>query len=237
MNSNVRNAVLWLIVLCLVVLVWAVFRHPGPAGKTPQFSDLYREVTDGKVDRATFNSTTGDVTGKYKSGDDFKSTVPPAFTDFQKLMLDKGVTVSPGVIQGGTRSNVVPAECQVEVDVRAPSAAAQRYLERQLASLKPFDKRCTLEVAGGLNRPPMERSAGSRRLFQTARKLGAELGVTLEESSSGGGSDGNFTAALGIPTLDGLGAVGEGAHAPHESILIDRIADRTALLAKLVAAL
>jgi len=151
--------------------------------------------------------------------------------------LEKGITVSPGVIQGGTRSNVVPAECQVEVDVRAPSAAAQRYLERQLASLKPFDKRCTLEVAGGLNRPPMERSAGSRRLFQTARKLGAELGVTLEESSSGGGSDGNFTAALGIPTLDGLGAVGEGAHAPHESILIDRIADRTALLAKLVAAL
>jgi glutamate carboxypeptidase len=110
-------------------------------------------------------------------------------------------------------------------------------LERQFAALKPFDKRCTLEVAGGLNRPPMERSAGARRLFQTAQALGAELGVALEESSSGGGSDGNFTAALGVPTLDGLGAVGEGAHAPHESILINRIADRTALLAKLVAAL
>ena len=151
--------------------------------------------------------------------------------------LHQGITVSPGVIQGGTRSNVVPAECHVEVDVRAPSAAAQRYLERQFASLKPFDKRCAVEVAGGLNRPPMERSAGVRRLFQTARALGAELGVTVEESSSGGGSDGNFTAALGIPTLDGLGAVGEGAHAPHESILINRIADRTALLAKLVAAL
>jgi len=151
--------------------------------------------------------------------------------------LQKGITVSPGVIQGGTRSNVVPASCQVEVDVRAPSAAAQHYLERQFASLKPFDPRCTLEVAGGLNRPPMERSAGVRKLFQTARTLGRDLGVTLEESSSGGGSDGNFTAALGIPTLDGLGAVGEGAHAPHESILIGRIADRTALLAKLVAAL
>ena len=151
--------------------------------------------------------------------------------------LHQGITVSPGVIQGGTRSNVVPAECHVEVDVRAPSAAARRYLERQFASLKPFDKRCAIEVAGGLNRPPMERSAGVRRLFQTARALGAELGVALEESSSGGGSDGNFTAALGIPTLDGLGAVGEGAHAPHESILINRIADRTALLAKLVAAL
>ncbi len=151
--------------------------------------------------------------------------------------LSEGITVSPGVIQGGTRSNVVPAECHVEVDVRAPSAAAQRYLEQKFASLKPFDKRCAVEVAGGLNRPPMERSAGVRRLFQTARALGAELGVTVEESSSGGGSDGNFTAALGVPTLDGLGAVGEGAHAPHESILIDRIADRTALLAKLVAAL
>jgi glutamate carboxypeptidase len=151
--------------------------------------------------------------------------------------LDRGITVSPGVIQGGTRSNVVPAECHLEVDVRAPSAAAQRYLERQFASLKPFDRRCTVEVAGGLNRPPMERSAGIRRLFRTACSLGAELGVELEESSSGGGSDGNFTAALGVPTLDGLGAVGEGAHAPHESILINRIADRTALLAKLVAAL
>ncbi len=151
--------------------------------------------------------------------------------------LHRGVTVSPGVIQGGTRSNVVPAECQVEIDVRAPKAADQRYLERRFASLKPFDKRCTVEVHGGLNRPPMERSAGTRRLFQTARKLAAELGVNLEESASGGGSDGNFTAALGIPTLDGLGPVGEGAHAPHESILTDRIADRTASLAKLVAAL
>jgi glutamate carboxypeptidase len=151
--------------------------------------------------------------------------------------LNRGITVSPGVIQGGTRSNVVPAECHVEVDVRAPSAAAQRYLERQFASLKPLDKRCAVAVVGGLNRPPMERSAGVRRLFQTARALAEGLGVALEESSSGGGSDGNFTAALGVPTLDGLGAVGEGAHAPHESILVNRIADRTALLAKLVAAL
>jgi glutamate carboxypeptidase len=151
--------------------------------------------------------------------------------------LQKGITVSPGVIQGGTRSNVVPAECHVEVDVRAPSAAAQRYLERQFASLKPFDKRCTVDLSGGLNRPPMERSAGVRRLFQKACALGAEIGVELEESSSGGGSDGNFTAALGVPTLDGLGAAGEGAHASHESILINRIADRTALLAKLVASL
>jgi glutamate carboxypeptidase len=151
--------------------------------------------------------------------------------------LDRGITVSPGVIQGGTRSNVIPAECRAEIDVRIPRASARAYLERRFASLKPFDKRCTIEVTGGLNRPPMERSAGTRALFRKAKALASELGVSLEESSTGGGSDGNFTAALGVPTLDGLGAVGEGAHAPNESILIDRIADRTALLAKLVAAI
>jgi len=151
--------------------------------------------------------------------------------------LDRGITVSPGVIQGGTRSNVIPAECRAEIDVRIPRASAGAYLDRQFASLKPFDKRCTIEVTGGLNRPPMERSAGTQALFRKAKALAAELGVSLEESSTGGGSDGNFTAALGVPTLDGLGAVGEGAHAPNESILMDRIADRTALLAKLVTAI
>jgi glutamate carboxypeptidase len=151
--------------------------------------------------------------------------------------LDRGITVSPGVIQGGTRSNVIPAECRAEIDVRIPRASGRAYLERRFASLKPFDKRCTIEVTGGMNRPPMERSAGTRALFRKAKELAVELGVSLEESSTGGGSDGNFTAALGVPTLDGLGAVGEGAHAANESILIDRIADRTALLAKLVAGL
>ena len=151
--------------------------------------------------------------------------------------LDRGVTVSPGVVQGGTRSNVVPAECRAEVDIRAPRDRDRLYLERVFGSLKPFDKRCMIEVTGGLNRPPMERSAGVRKLFATAKTLAAELGVVLEESATGGGSDGNFTAALGVPTLDGLGAVGEGAHAVNESILVNRIADRTALLAKLVAAI
>ena len=151
--------------------------------------------------------------------------------------LDRGVTVSPGVIQGGTRSNVVPAECRAEVDIRVPRDRDRIYLEKKFSSLKPFDKRCAIEITGGLNRPPMERSAGVRKLYKTAEKLAAELGVTLQESSTGGGSDGNFTAALGVPTLDGLGAVGEGAHAPNESILVNRIADRTALLAKLICSL
>lgn len=149
----------------------------------------------------------------------------------------RGVTVNPGVIAGGTRSNVIAAEARAEIDVRVVKLSQAAVLERKLRRLKPFDRRCSLTVTGGLNRPPMERTRGIVRLFRLAQKLAAELGVRVEESMTGGGSDGNFTAALGVPTLDGLGAVGEGAHAPQESILIDRIADRTALLAKLVQAL
>jgi len=151
------------------------------------------------------------------------------FTD-----LARGITVNPGVIAGGTRSNVVAAEARAEVDIRVARLRDAAALERRFRSLKPFDPRCTIAISGGLNRPPLERSAGVRRLFRTARELARELGIELEESSTGGGSDGNFTAALGVPTLDGLGAVGEGAHAAHESILINSIADRTALLAKLL---
>jgi glutamate carboxypeptidase len=151
--------------------------------------------------------------------------------------LDRGVTVNPGVISGGTRTNVVAAEARAEIDIRVLRAKDAPALEKKFRSLKPFDRRCTIEVAGGLNRPPMERSAGIVRLFRTAQALARELGVELEESLTGGGSDGNFTAAMGVPTLDGLGAVGEGAHAANESILVDRIADRTALVAKLLAAL
>ena len=150
---------------------------------------------------------------------------------------ERGITVNPGVISGGTRTNVIAAEAQVEVDIRIARAKDGAGLDKKFRSLKAVDKRCTVTVTGGLNRPPMERTAGIVALFQKAKALGLELGIELEESSTGGGSDGNFTAALGIPTLDGLGGVGEGAHAPNESILIDRIADRTALLAKLVQAI
>jgi len=151
--------------------------------------------------------------------------------------LEKGITVNPGVISGGTRTNVIAAEAQAEVDIRIARMKDGPGLDKRFRSLKAVDKRCTVTVTGGLNRPPMERTAGVAALFQKAKVLGRELGVELEESSTGGGSDGNFTAALGIPTLDGLGGVGEGAHAPNESILVDRIADRTALLAKLVLAI
>jgi glutamate carboxypeptidase len=151
--------------------------------------------------------------------------------------LARGITVNPGVISGGTRSNVVAAEARAEVDIRVLSVKDAPALEKKFRALKPYDQRCSIEITGGLNRPPMERSAGIVQLFRTAQKLGRELGVKLEESLSGGGSDGNFTAALGIPTLDGLGAVGEGAHAANESILTDRMWDRTALLAKLMVTL
>lgn len=154
------------------------------------------------------------------------------FTD-----LKRGITVNPGVIAGGTRTNVVAAEARAEVDIRILKSADGPRLDRKFRSLRPFDKRCTISVEGGLNRPPMERTPRIAALFRQARSLAGELGVQLEESTTGGGSDGNFTAALGIPTLDGLGGVGEGAHAPNESIVVDRIADRTALLAKLILSL
>jgi glutamate carboxypeptidase len=154
------------------------------------------------------------------------------FTD-----LTRGITVNPGVISGGTRSNVVAAEARAQIDIRVWRLKDAPALEKRFRALRPFNQRCSIQVSGGLNRPPMERSAGIVKLFRTAQKLAREIGVELEESQTGGGSDGNFTAALGVPTLDGLGAVGEGPHAANESILINRMADRTALIAKLIAAL
>jgi glutamate carboxypeptidase len=155
-----------------------------------------------------------------------------AFTD-----LDRGITVNAGVIGGGTRSNVVAAEAWAEFDVRVARAADAPRIDRRFRGLRPVDRKCTLEVTGGLNRPPMERTAGTVALFRRAKAAAAELGFALEEASTGGGSDGNFTSALGIPTLDGMGAVGEGAHADHESILLEALVPRTALLAAMIGGL
>jgi len=152
------------------------------------------------------------------------------FTD-----LSRGITVNPGVVSGGTRSNVIAAEAVAEVDVRVPKLRDSERLHRKFLALRATDKRCSLQITGGLNRPPMERTAGVVRLFKMAQRIGAEMGVTVEESMTGGGSDGNFTAALGIPTLDGLGCVGEGAHAPGESIVLDRVPERVALLAGMIS--
>jgi len=149
----------------------------------------------------------------------------------------RGVTVNPGVIRGGTRTNVVAGEATAEVDARVSRSKDIPYLDKKFRALKPFDKRCKVEVSGGIGRPPMERSRKVVALFTLARRLAHELGWELEEASVGGGSDGNFTAALGIPTLDGLGAVGEGAHARHESVIIAEMPRRAALLARLIEAI
>jgi glutamate carboxypeptidase len=154
------------------------------------------------------------------------------FTD-----LARGITVNPGVIRGGTRTNVVAAEAWVEVDIRIAHAGDAGELEQKFAGLQAFDPGCMIEVSGGVNRPPMERTEGTARLFGIAREQAGKLGIALEESATGGGSDGNFTSALGIPTLDGLGAVGEGAHAAHESVLLEELPRRTALLAGLLASI
>jgi glutamate carboxypeptidase len=154
------------------------------------------------------------------------------FTD-----LSRGITVNPGVIQGGTRTNVVAAEARAEVDVRIVRAGDALELEQKFAALRAFDPECALQVNGGVNRPPMERTEGTLRLFGIAREHAGKLGLALGESATGGGSDGNFTSALGIPTLDGLGAVGEGAHAAHESIVMEELPRRTALLASLLASI
>ncbi|MGI8959051.1 MAG: M20 family metallopeptidase [Bryobacteraceae bacterium] len=154
------------------------------------------------------------------------------FTD-----LKRGITVNPGVISGGTRTNVVAAQARVEVDIRVVRLKDAEVLDKKFRALRPVDKRCKIRIEGSLNRPPMERARAIAKLFAKAKKMGSKLGIDVEESSTGGGSDGNFTAALGVPTLDGLGAVGEGAHAVNESILVDRIADRVALLAMLIAEL
>jgi glutamate carboxypeptidase len=151
--------------------------------------------------------------------------------------LDRGISVNVGVVAGGTRSNVVPDLATAQVDVRAETLADAAALDRQLRGLTAQTPGATLEVTGGFNRPPMERSPGVTRLFEHARAAAAEMGLDLKEGATGGGSDGNFTAALGIPTLDGLGAVGDGAHALHEHVELASLPERAALLAGLLARL
>jgi glutamate carboxypeptidase len=148
--------------------------------------------------------------------------------------LSRGITVNVGTIHGGTRSNVIPAEARAEVDARIVRASDFSRLDRRMKNLRVQDKACVLSIEGGLNRPPMERTRATVALYRRAAELAAEMGFELREAASGGGSDGNFTSALGIPTLDGMGAVGEGAHARNESVLLRELAPRTALLAAML---
>jgi glutamate carboxypeptidase len=149
--------------------------------------------------------------------------------------LKRGVTISVGLAGGGSKTNVIPAEAWAEVDGRIARIADGARIEKKFAGLKAADKRCQVTVSGGINRPPMERTRGTVALYQRARALASELKFQLDEAATGGASDGNFTSALGIATLDGMGAVGEGAHAVHESIELEHLAMRTALLAGMIA--
>lgn len=148
-----------------------------------------------------------------------------------------GTTVNVGTVSGGTTANVVPAEARAEIDVRFSTDAEARRLEEAIRSLNPFDERARLCVSGGINRPPMERTAAVAALFEKARSVAASLDIELGEASVGGASDGNFAAACGATVLDGLGVDGDGAHAEHEHIQADAVARRGALLAALVASL
>src|SRR4029077_3753468 len=153
------------------------------------------------------------------------------FTD-----LKKGLKVNVGIVGGGSRTNVVPAEATAHVDVRIARMKDAAGIDEKMHSLRPFNRKCKIEITGGINRPPMERTAGVAALYAQAAAIARDLGWKLGEAAVGGGSDGNFTAALGIPTLDGLGGVGDGAHAAHEHILISELPRRAALLAGLIEA-
>jgi glutamate carboxypeptidase len=153
----------------------------------------------------------------------------------QKLTdYESGTTVNVGTIKGGSASNVVPERAEMEVDFRISQMAEINRVVEAVQGLEPVLPGARLEISGGLNRPPMEHNATMIKTFEQAQRLAASIGLTLEEGSTGGGSDGNFTAALGTPTLDGMGAVGDGAHAAHEHVIISSLADRAALLAAIL---
>lgn len=149
---------------------------------------------------------------------------------------DKETTLNVGVIQGGTAANVIAAEASAQIDVRSWSEDEAQRISHAFAQLQPTVVGCKVEISGGWNRPPMERKV-TMPLFERVRTIGATLGMELKEGGTGGGSDGNFTAALGIPTMDGLGMPGAGAHADHEHILVDQLAPRLALLTALLCEL
>jgi glutamate carboxypeptidase len=148
--------------------------------------------------------------------------------------FEVGTTVNVGVVHGGTRPNVVAAEAEAHVDVRVQTLAEADRIDAAIRGLQPTLPGATLQIEGGLNRPPMERSPAMAALFERARANAAAMGVELREGSTGGGSDGNFTAAMGVPTLDGLGPEGEGAHAAHEHVLTESFPRRVALLTGLL---
>lgn len=149
----------------------------------------------------------------------------------------RGITVTTGTIEGGTGRNTIPAECSMKIDLRLPNHDIASEVIDKIEAMRPIDPDITFDISGGLNRPPFAQSPEGRVLFERTAAIAAGLGIALQGMETGGGSDGNFTAALGVPTLDGLGADGAGAHTYEEHILISSVAPRTALLANLLVSL
>ena len=147
----------------------------------------------------------------------------------------RGTTVNVGVVRGGTRANVVPDECAIEVDLRAMTPADAEAACRAIESLQPVNVKATLAITGGMNRPPMPRTGTIAAAFATAQRIAASLGLTIGEGGTGGGSDANFVAPLGVPVLDGLGPLGNGAHSEREHVIIKSLPERTALLAGILS--
>ncbi len=148
--------------------------------------------------------------------------------------LKNGTSVSPTVISGGHATNVIPDQAQAYVDVRFLTQAESDRIDAAMAELYPVLPGATLEITGGDHRPPLERNDQMRAVYAQAKRIGTELGLTIDEAGSGGGSDGNFTASVGTPTLDGMGPTGEGLHAAHENVLISSVPDKVALVAAML---
>ena len=149
--------------------------------------------------------------------------------------MDRGLTINVGIVEGGTRTNVVAERARAVVDVRIARLEDAEGVERAFANLRAVDTRVRLTVTGRINRPPMERTAGVAKLYALAQEVAGSMGMALSEGATGGASDGNFTAAIGVPTLDGLGAIGEGPHALHEHVVLKELGPRAALVAGLLA--
>ena len=194
-----------------------------------------------KTERKGVGRVDIEVTGKSAHAGNHHEDGINAIVEIAKLIvkLEKltdystGTTVNVGTIRGGSTSNVVPEKAIIEVDFRITSAEEGERIEKVFQSLTADDNRVSISITGGVNRPPLEKDDKNEKLFEIAKNTGNKLGMTITESSVGGGSDGNFTSPLGIPTIDGLGIPGDGAHARNEHILFDRFAEKCAFVAEL----
>ncbi len=211
----------------LVLVLEPAFGAEGSPKTARQGTGMFRLRVEGRASHAGID---------FAAGASAVTELAHQVLSIEKLTnLSKGVTVNPGVIRGGSKTNVVAAEAELHGDLRFWKTSDGEAVLRKLQSLRPRDPRCRIIVEGGLNRPALERTRDVRRAFQHARAIARTLGFDLQEASTGGASDGNFVSALGVPVLDGIGAVGDGAHAINEHLVARHMPQRAALLARLLA--